>query len=80
MNVQFYDAGGGMTVIMAEAMVSWQPPRPASEVIPASVTEVTIAAPGPLPGRSGAGHDHVGAGRAAARGARQRAAAVDGGQ
>ena len=29
MNVQFYDAGGGMTVIMADAMVSWQPPRPA---------------------------------------------------
>ena len=48
MNVQFYDAGGGMTVIMAEAMVSWQPPRPAWEVIPASVTEVTIAAPGLL--------------------------------
>ena len=44
MNVQFYDAGGGMTVITAEAMVVWQPPRPASEVIPASVTEVTIAA------------------------------------
>ena len=48
MNVQFYDAGGGMTVIMAEAMVAWQPPRPAAEVIPASVTEVTIAAPGLL--------------------------------
>jgi hypothetical protein len=29
MNVQFYDAGGGLTVIMAEAMVAWQPPRPA---------------------------------------------------
>jgi hypothetical protein len=42
MNVQFYDMGGGTTVIMAEAMVSWQPPRPASEVVPASVTEVTI--------------------------------------
>jgi hypothetical protein len=49
MNVQFYDEGGGMTVIMAEAMVSWQPSRPASEVIPASVTEVTIAPSGPLP-------------------------------
>jgi hypothetical protein len=49
MNVQFYDAGGGMTVIMAEAMVVWQPPRPAWEVIPASVAEVTIAAPGLLP-------------------------------
>ena len=47
MNVQFYDAGGGMTVIMAEAMVSWQPPRPAAEVVPASVTEVTIAPSGP---------------------------------
>jgi hypothetical protein len=50
MNVQFYDAGGGMTVIMAEAMVSWQPPRPASAVIPASVTVVTIAPSGPWPG------------------------------
>ena len=49
MNVQFYDVGGGKTVIMAEAMVSWQPPRPASEVIPGSVTDVTIAASGPLP-------------------------------
>jgi hypothetical protein len=49
MNVQFYDAGGGMTVIMAEAMVSWQPPRPAAEVVPASVTEVTIAPSGPVP-------------------------------
>lgn len=49
MNVQFYDAGGGGTVIMAEAMVAWQPPRPASEVIPDSVTDVTIAASGPLP-------------------------------
>ena len=50
MNVQVYDDGGGMTVIMADAMVSWQPPRPASEVIPASVTTVTIAASGPWPG------------------------------
>jgi hypothetical protein len=33
---------------MAEAMVAWQPPRPAWEVIPASVAEVTIAAPGLL--------------------------------
>jgi hypothetical protein len=49
MNVQFYDAGGGMIVIMAEAMVSWQPPRPAAEVVPASVTEVTIAPSGPVP-------------------------------
>jgi hypothetical protein len=46
MNAQFYDAGGGMTVIMADAMVTWQPPRPASEVIPASVAAVTIAQPG----------------------------------
>jgi hypothetical protein len=44
MNVQVYDDDGGVTVIMADAMVSWQPPRPASEVIPASVTAVTIAA------------------------------------
>jgi hypothetical protein len=49
MNVQFYDAGGGMTVITADAMVSWQPPRPASEVIPATVTVVTIARSGLLP-------------------------------
>ena len=50
MNVQVYDVGGGMTVIMAEAMVSWQPPRPAFEVIPASVTVVTIAASWPWQG------------------------------
>lgn len=47
MNVQVYDAGGGVSVIMADAMVSWQAPRPASEVVPASVTVVTIAASGP---------------------------------
>ena len=47
MNVQVYDAGGGITVIMADAMVSWQPLRPATEVIPASVRVVTIAASGP---------------------------------
>src|SRR6185437_7352849 len=46
MNVQFYQEGGGQTVIMAEAMVSWQPPRPGAEVIPASVTEVTITPSG----------------------------------
>jgi hypothetical protein len=50
MNVQAYDVGGGMSVIMADAMVSWQPPRPATEVIPASVRVVTIAASGPWPG------------------------------
>jgi hypothetical protein len=50
MNVQVFDAGGGSTVIMAEAMVSWQPPRPASEVIPGSVTVVTVAASGPWQG------------------------------
>jgi hypothetical protein len=50
MNVQFYDAGDGVTVIMADAMVSWQPPRPGWEVIPAAVTAVTIAASGPWPG------------------------------
>jgi hypothetical protein len=43
MNVQVYDVGGGMTVIMAAAMVSWQPPRPTAEAIPATVTTVTIA-------------------------------------
>ena len=50
MNVQVYDAGGGFSVIMADAMVSWQPPRPAAEVVPASVTVVTIAASGPWRG------------------------------
>jgi len=50
MNVQVYDAGGGAVVIMAKAMVSWQPSRPASEVIPGSVTVVTIAVSGPSPG------------------------------
>jgi hypothetical protein len=49
MNVQAYDVGGGMSVIMADAMVSWQPPRPATEVIPASVRVVTIAASGLWP-------------------------------
>jgi hypothetical protein len=53
MNVQVYDAGGGITVIKAEAMVSWQPPRPATEVIPASVRAVTIAASGPWQGNPG---------------------------
>jgi hypothetical protein len=50
MNVQAYDVGGGMSVIMADAMVSWQPPRPATELIPASVRMVTIAVSGPWPG------------------------------
>lgn len=42
MNVQFYDVGGGETVIMADAMVAWEPPRPATEMVPASVRLVTI--------------------------------------
>lgn len=50
MNVQVFDVGGGVTVIMADAMVSWQPPRPALEVIPASVSVVTITASGPWQG------------------------------
>jgi hypothetical protein len=53
MNVQVYDVGGGVTVILADAMVSWQPPRPASEVIRASVTAATIAASGPWQGNPG---------------------------
>jgi hypothetical protein len=53
MNVQVYEAGGKMTVIMADAMVSWQPPRPATEVIPASARVVTIAASGPWQGNPG---------------------------
>jgi len=43
LNAQFYNVGGGETVVMADAMVAWVPPRPATEVIPASVTVVTIA-------------------------------------
>ena len=50
MNVQVYDVGGGAVVIMAKAMVSWQPPRPASEVVPDTVTAVTISASGPWRG------------------------------
>lgn len=53
MNVQVYDVGSGVTVIMADAMVSWQPPRPAFDVIPASVTAATIAASGPWQGNPG---------------------------
>lgn len=50
MNVQCYDVGGGATVIMAAAMVLWQPPRPASEVIGGSVSVLTIASSGPWQG------------------------------
>lgn len=50
MNVQFYDAGGGQSVIIAEAVVVWQPPRPESEVIPAAARVVTIARYGPWQG------------------------------
>jgi hypothetical protein len=42
LNAQFYDVGGGLTVIAADAMVAWEPPRPATEAVPASVTAVTI--------------------------------------
>lgn len=42
MNAQFYDVGGGETVIMADALVTWEPPRPATEVVPAAVTVVTV--------------------------------------
>ena len=47
LNAQYYDVGGGETVIMTDAAVAWEPPRPATEVIPASVTVVTIAADWP---------------------------------
>lgn len=50
MNVQFYDVGSGITVIMADAMVSWQSPRPTSEMIPAAASVVTVAAAGPWSG------------------------------
>jgi hypothetical protein len=46
LNVQVYQAGGGTAVIMAAAMVTWQVPRPAAEVIPAGVRAVTIASNG----------------------------------
>jgi hypothetical protein len=42
LNAQFYDVGGGVTVIAVDSMVAWEPPRPATEVIPSSVTVVTI--------------------------------------
>lgn len=42
MNVQYYEVGGGVTVIMADALVAWEPPRPASEAVPASVRVVTV--------------------------------------
>jgi hypothetical protein len=51
MNVQFYESSDGSTVIMAAAMVAWEPPRPAAEVIPASVTQVTITPLGPWHGQ-----------------------------
>jgi len=49
LNAQFYAVGGGETVIMADAMVAWEPPRPAAEAVPSSVKAVTIEleAPGP---------------------------------
>jgi hypothetical protein len=42
LDAQFYDTAGGMTVIAADAMVTWEPPRLATEAVPASVTEVTV--------------------------------------
>jgi uncharacterized protein YceK len=42
LNAQFYAVGGGETVIMADAMVAWVPPRPAAEMVPSSVKAVTI--------------------------------------
>jgi hypothetical protein len=53
LNVQFYDSGDGTTVIMAAAMVSWQPPRPAAEVITATAVRVTITPAGTWPGNPG---------------------------
>lgn len=77
MNVQFYDAGGANTVIMADAMVSWQVPRPVSEVIPLG-HRGDGGAFRTLVGAPSLGHDHVGAGGAKSRGAHRRAAGVDG--
>jgi hypothetical protein len=40
--VEVTGAGGGQTAIRVDAQVSWQPPRPASERVPAATHMVTI--------------------------------------
>jgi hypothetical protein len=40
--VEVVGAGNGQTVIRVDAQVSWQPPRPASELVPSAARVVTI--------------------------------------
>ena len=48
--VEVTAAGGGQTAIRVDAQVAWQPPRPASERVPAAARVVTIGeVPGLLP-------------------------------
>lgn len=43
MVIETVGAGGGRTAIRVDAQVTWQPPRPASERVPAAARVVTIA-------------------------------------
>jgi hypothetical protein len=43
LDVEVASAGGGQTGIRVDAWVAWQPPRPASSLIPTTATTVTIA-------------------------------------
>jgi hypothetical protein len=43
LDVEVASAGGGRTGIRVDAWVAWQPPRPASGLIPPTATTVTIA-------------------------------------
>jgi hypothetical protein len=43
LDVEVASAGGGQTGIRLDAWVAWQPPRPASSLIPATAGTVTIA-------------------------------------
>ena len=43
LDVEVASAGNGQTGIRLDAWVSWQPPRPASSLIPSSATTVTLA-------------------------------------
>jgi hypothetical protein len=49
--VKVASAGGGQAGIRVDAQVAWQPPRPATEAVPATATVVTLAEqPSPLRG------------------------------
>jgi hypothetical protein len=43
MTVEVVDAGGGQTDIRVDALVNWLPPRPATEIVPASAGVVTFS-------------------------------------